>query len=353
VAVRVAVDASSAATGGGITYLREMLPRLHRQVDVEIVAVLVRSSVVRHSGLDQVTGLPLVTGEGRFAAVKQDWRRVVTSRRTDVVFTPTEISFTRYRCPLVLVLRNAVLGHGNVQEYKWKFRQRVALQRSLARQSARWAAAHVAVSQYAARIASSDLGIAPTRVQVVHHGGPGATPHPLRNGPVRRFLVVSNLYRYKNVHRLIAALASIDRHWQLEVVGRALDAPYVQELKQLAERSGVSDRVDFVGQLSESELEAAYERGDCLVWPSYVETFGHPMLEAHSHGLPIIAADAASNREIAGPAAQYFEPFDVAGLRVLLSRAMEEGLPSGPLPRLYNWDTCAEKTSAVLCDVVR
>jgi glycosyltransferase involved in cell wall biosynthesis len=44
------------------------------------------------------------------------------------------------------------------------------------------------------------------------------------------------------------------------------------------------------------------------------ETFGHPMAEAMSSGLPLAVADTPVNREICGDAALYFEPFSVTGL---------------------------------------
>jgi glycosyltransferase involved in cell wall biosynthesis len=77
------------------------------------------------------------------------------------------------------------------------------------------------------------------------------------------------------------------------------------------------------------------------------------MLEAHSRQLPILAADAASNREIAGNAAFYFDPHDLDDLATKLLALLRNGDTPGPLPRVYDWDTCADQTANVLLTAPR
>jgi glycosyltransferase involved in cell wall biosynthesis len=58
-------------------------------------------------------------------------------------------------------------------------------------------------------------------------------------------------------------------------------------------------------------LPALYHSSDIFVFSSYTESFGHPLVEAMAAGLPIVAADVPSSRELCGDAAVYFAPFDV------------------------------------------
>jgi glycosyltransferase involved in cell wall biosynthesis len=338
--VRIAIDLSSAASGGGVTYARELLPRLAEVPGIDLGPVLVRPPAI-----DLLPpGLRILPAHGRAAARNAAWRSEAES--CDVVFAPTEISLQRYKAPLVLAIRNASLVPWLVQESTVRRKTRFLAQRKLARQSAKWATAHIAVSHFAASLADN-LGAPSHSVHVVHHGGPAAVRFVERL-PARRFLFVSNLYRYKNVDRMISAFAGLSGDWTLDIVGAAVDLSFRRLLDQLTLRLGLSERVHFLGPLSETALHSAYLASDCFVWPPYAETFGHPLLEAHAFGLPIIAARASSNEEIAGAAAVYFDPFDVDGLRRYLSIAINEGLQTGPLPRHYSWEACAAATVSVL-----
>ncbi len=349
--MRVAVDASSAAVGGGVTYLRRLLPLLAGAPEVEIGPVLVREAVLQSLGTGVAGDLPFFPTPGRLGALTPRWRRAVARADVDVVLAPTEISFASYRCPLVLAVRNPSWRASNVREYPPRARRAIAVRRALARRSARTAAAHIAVSGYARELALGELGIPANQVHVVYHGGP--PPGPARPvGPVRRFLFVSNLYRYKNLHRLLAALAGVDGPWHLEVVGAPVEPAFATELGDLVRHHGLATKVTFAGPLSGAALDAAYAGADCFLWPPYAETFGHPLLEAHSFGLPILAARAASNEEIAGEAARYFDPFDVEAQRTLLHEAVRHGIACGDLPRDYSWEACATQTVSVLRAVV-
>lgn len=65
-----------------------------------------------------------------------------------------------------------------------------------------------------------------------------------------------------------------------------------------------------LGPEPHERISQLYKNADLFIFPSFVESFGHPMIEAMAAGLPIIAADTPINREICGEAAIYFSPFD-------------------------------------------
>lgn len=341
--MRVAIDLSSAAYGGGITYARELLPRLLEYPTVDVGPVLVRPNLVEVLP----PTLQIVPARSRLAARDPRWRSAAES--CDVVFAPTEITFQRYDVPLVLAIRNASLALSLVRESSLRRKARFLTQRQLARRSAKWASAHIAVSGFAARL-GENLGVSPQRLRVVYHGGP-APVRAVETRPARRFLFVSALYRYKNVDRMINAFAGLPGNWTLDIVGADVDRRFRRLLDDLTRRLNLEDRVHFRGHLSGDALRSAYLNADCFVWPPYAETFGHPLLEAHSFGLPILAARAASSQEIVGDAAVYFDPYSVADLRNQLSYAAQVGVQAGPLPRQYSWEKCAAATAAVFQSV--
>ncbi|MBI3317975.1 MAG: glycosyltransferase, partial [Candidatus Omnitrophica bacterium] len=77
-----------------------------------------------------------------------------------------------------------------------------------------------------------------------------------------------------------------------------------------------------LGSVPRKQLPALYKAAGVFVFPSYLESFGHPLVEAMAAGLPIVAADTPVNREICGPAAVYAPAFDPEAwadqIRVLL-----------------------------------
>ena len=72
--------------------------------------------------------------------------------------------------------------------------------------------------------------------------------------------------------------------------------------------SAVAGMIRF-GSHEYDSLPDLYHNHDIFVFPSVNETFGHPMAEAMSAGIPIVAADTPINREICAEAASYFTPF--------------------------------------------
>lgn len=105
------------------------------------------------------------------------------------------------------------------------------------------------------------------------------------------------------------------------------DAALRDEIRELA-ATGL--RIVDLGQLPHAEILAAYRRAGALIFPSYAESFGIPLLEAQAAGLPILASERDYVRDVCDPA----ETFDPASPRSI-ARAVRRflGCPArrGPL----------------------
>jgi alpha-1,3-rhamnosyl/mannosyltransferase len=88
---------------------------------------------------------------------------------------------------------------------------------------------------------------------------------------------------------------------------------FVDVLGEIRKRN-LQESVHHVGIVSLSELKYLYLNARALVWPSFSEGFGIPLLEAMTVGCPIIASNRASIPEVAGDAALYFNPDDSADM---------------------------------------
>jgi glycosyltransferase involved in cell wall biosynthesis len=76
-------------------------------------------------------------------------------------------------------------------------------------------------------------------------------------------------------------------------------------LTDLAHSAGIADHLHLLGRVRPEQMPALYRGATVFVFASAGESFGFPMMEAMSAGLPILAYDTPIAREILGPAAQY------------------------------------------------
>lgn len=109
--------------------------------------------------------------------------------------------------------------------------------------------------------------------------------------PERFILSVTRLDRgdrYKGLTTVIEAVAMLeDSSVHCVVAGQGNDQAF---LEGMAQRFGVSDRVHFIGRVSDAQLARLYEDCIAFVLPSGKEGFGIVFLEAMYFGAPIIAA---------------------------------------------------------------
>ncbi|MFQ5913291.1 MAG: glycosyltransferase family 4 protein [Nitrospinota bacterium] len=96
---------------------------------------------------------------------------------------------------------------------------------------------------------------------------------------------------------------------------------------RLARDLGLENDVLLLGRIPQNAMASVYEGCDLFVFPSLCESFGFPMLEAMSAGLPVVASGTAVNREILGESALYYPPLDSrAAALEILRVAGDEGL---------------------------
>jgi glycosyltransferase involved in cell wall biosynthesis len=98
-------------------------------------------------------------------------------------------------------------------------------------------------------------------------------------------LFVANDYRKKGLEVLLQALALLPADIYLAVVGNPAHIP---PYRQMAQDSGLADRVFFLGALK--DMEPAYVAADMLAHPTLEDTFAMVVLEAMSHGLPVVVS---------------------------------------------------------------
>lgn len=349
--VRVLLNALHAKTGGGVTYLKAMLPLLAHRQDLACHLLIHKSQ--RGLLADLPDGIKLVAVDFKDGFVRRlIWEQLVLPLHAwacaDVTFSPANFGPLLAPRPVVL-LRNAL----DVEKQESRLTKRLYWKalRFMTWLSLLRAPVAGAVSNYARQ----SLGFRfQNKISVLHHGVDATLFH---SSPVERqpyILAVGDLTVQKNYAVLIQAVAELPGV-PLKIVGQPVDEAYAGELASLVDRLGLKDRVTLLGRVEPQELAELYRRCRLFVFPSTVETFGNPLVEAMASGCAILCSNAAAMPEILGNAGRYCEPKNsadwVRNLNALWNdNELRNDLGQRALARSkqFSWDATAEATKEML-----
>ncbi|MBN1258986.1 glycosyltransferase family 4 protein, partial [Candidatus Peregrinibacteria bacterium] len=188
-------------------------------------------------------------------------------------------------------------------------------------------------------------------------GEPVAPDMPLRRPYL---LYVGGYDERKNVPALMEAFQKhIANHYSIDLIlvgakGRGLETWLTDRYQErVAGKIPVKPKggIIFTPPLAPAELSALYRQATALTHVSYYEGFNLPLVEAMSHGIPIVAADIPVNREVTAQNAVFVDPFsiDSIGLGIhefLNHKSLQKDLKEKSLARAghFSWKKCAEET---------
>ncbi len=167
-------------------------------------------------------------------------------------------------------------------------------------------------------------------------------------------LYVGRAEPYKNNRNLIRAhqlLLSKFPDLQLIIVGKK-DTFRERDIAWVGEQG--YKNVVFYGFADNAELAWMYEHCKAYVFPSFMEGFGLPGLEAMQHGAPVVSSDATSLPEIYGNAALYFDAHNHGDIAAKLELVLSDEKIATKLRtrgnlcyKKYSWRRMAEQTLAI------
>src|SRR5262245_15635555 len=168
------------------------------------------------------------------------------------------------------------------------------------------------------------LGICEDRIRVTPlAASPEFKPTVRRQLGKPYMLYVGNLEPRKNLERLIEAFARMPHtEHDLVIVGNRWYRGGAAEEK--ARSLGLNGRVKFMGYVPRQDLPAWFSGATAFVYPSLLEGFGLPVVEAMACGAPVITSNNSSMREVAGEAAILVDPRNVQQMTDALTRVVED-----------------------------
>ena len=116
----------------------------------------------------------------------------------------------------------------------------------------------------------------------------------------------------KNLPRLLTAFAALDRELELVLVGP----------RGWNEDVPISSNVKLLGFVPADDLRALYAGAEAFCFPSLMEGFGFPVLEAMAQGTPVVTSRGTSTEELAGEAGILVDPLDSASIAAGIERAL-------------------------------
>jgi glycosyltransferase involved in cell wall biosynthesis len=359
---KVLINGLHAKSGGGVTYLRNILPFFAADGAIETHLCIHESQSDLFS--DVADGIVLHTMNFRSGFWRLPFYEqvLVPLLARDIAATVT-FSPSNYG-PLfapgqITMLRNA-LGVAFVENRVSKIAYWVIVYIGTFLSMAR-SREVIAVSDFILHTTGKMLSqLFADKFLVIHHGVSDIYAPPQEGQERENFiLAVSDIYVQKNFGPLLLSIDRIRKKYPdvlLKIAGRKLDQGYFDDLQQIIKDRGMQDNVSFLGSVTQGELSTLYRNCRFFVFPSLVESFGNPLVEAMASGAPIATSNTAAMPEVVGRAALLFNPASVPEMASALERLYEDeelrdNLSKKSLQRAqsFSWS----KTASATLDVIK
>lgn len=191
------------------------------------------------------------------------------------------------------------------------------------------------------------------KISVLYEGVeiPEVKPHKVKRQD--RFLYVGNVYPHKNIELLLSAFSDLIRtglNIRLTIV--TPKNLFLKRLQRSIRKLRIEKNVVVRSLVSDTKLSVLYRKSKAFVFPSLMEGFGLPGVEAMASGTLLVASDIPVFHEVYKEHAIYFDPNEKESLKrailevVNLSKSNESRRVRGALSfvKKYSWNEMAQKT---------
>ena len=214
----------------------------------------------------------------------------------------------------------------------------------------------IAVSEFTKKEVQSYFAVPDNKISVVYESSDITSVSPRKVSlPFTEYLLyVGQQSDYKNIKRLGDAhqlLLAKYPHLGLVLVGSKNAAAKANEA-YFKERN--YSNILYTGFVSDAELAWLYGHAKAYIFPSLMEGFGLPGLEAMGYGTPVISSNATCLPEVYGKAAHYFNPLDTSDIadaieQVITNESLQDKLVKAGYKQIkkYSWKKQAQQTLAL------
>jgi alpha-1,3-rhamnosyl/mannosyltransferase len=170
-------------------------------------------------------------------------------------------------------------------------------------------------------------------------------------------LSVGAMETRKNTLNMLKALQTLPANYQLVLSGG--NGYGSEAIYEFIRGESLGNRVKVLGYIGDARLAVLYQAASVLLFPSWGEGFGIPVLEAMAGGVPVVTSNISSMPEVGGEAALYVDPRDPSDIAPKVIQAVEDSglrasLVQKGLARAseFTWRRTAQATLAVYDEIL-
>lgn len=177
------------------------------------------------------------------------------------------------------------------------------------------------------------------------------------------FLYVGNAYPHKNLARLIEAIMLLNTKYNQKAILAIASARnvFTHKLEQLINKFNAKEYVKMLGFVKDEELGGLMKNSSAFIFPSLIEGFGLPGLEAMSVGTLVLASDIPVFHEVYQDNAMFFDPIDLGSMVGTMTKALsmtssqrEKMIKLGQkFVNKYSWEKMAQETLDIYKESVK
>lgn len=183
----------------------------------------------------------------------------------------------------------------------------------------------IAVSEYTKQEIMHYYHTPESKIDVVYQGCDPVFSQKIEEGklqevkaryqlPDKFVLYVGSIEERKNLMLVAKAMAKLNRRAAIHVVAVGRRTAYVDKIQDFLKAQGIDHLFHFYHQVPYADLPSFYKWASTFAYPSRIEGFGIPLLEAISSGVPAIGCTGSCLEEAGGPNSIYVNPNDVQGM---------------------------------------
>jgi len=165
------------------------------------------------------------------------------------------------------------------------------------------------------------------------------------------YLTVSTVEPRKNHAMLLDAFDLLWKNFpttKLCFIGK--EGWMIEEVvKRIRTHQKLNSNLFWLESVNDKDVQWAYRKAKCVLFPSFEEGFGLPIIEALNCGTPVVASDIPVFHEVAGDRIGYLDPHDPMSLVKWIERIERKGIPKEIVPDgSFKWATWKDSTVELL-----